>query len=156
MNNAGAREQQYNDNKTTMSANCNDLALCELKIRPEHGLGIEPRARNDRVHMHEERREAPREICQEALRQRTKMSFDVIRHVLVMVLLVTQCAQKVLHRPSIVLAELAQVFNKDPVETRVPIVTYDPRAPRLQLDERLVARVTAHDLESIRGILQEC
>ena len=69
--------------------------------------------------------------------------------------LIPQGPQQILHALSVILAEFAQVLDKDLVEPRMPVVPYDSKCTRLKYNEIMVPRVSTHDFKAIRCILEE-
>ena len=69
--------------------------------------------------------------------------------------LIPQCTHQVLYRLAIVFAELADIVEEDLVKAALPVVPHDAMCPLFELDQVWIARVTAHDLEPVRGVLQE-
>ena len=69
--------------------------------------------------------------------------------------LVPQGPQQILHALSVILAEFAQVFDKDLVEPCMPVVPYDSKCTRLEYNEVMVPRVSTHDFKAIRCVLEE-
>jgi hypothetical protein len=68
---------------------------------------------------------------------------------------VPKSTKEVLDRLSIVLSELAQVFDEYLVQPAVPIVADDGARLLLQLNKVRISWFSTHDLEPIRRILQE-
>ena len=142
------------------------LLLGKLEISPEHGLRSQASLLDNLVDVEEEFRVPSCEICEIALWHGTKVPFDIVRQVLVVVFLfhacqsrsrkrleethfVTQGSKKILHRLPIILPEFAQVLDKHLVQPRVPVVPNNHYSILLQLQQVRIFRVSAHDLKPI-------
>src|ERR1700722_12479656 len=69
--------------------------------------------------------------------------------------LVSKSTKKILDRLPIVFSKLAKVFDQDLIQTRMPATPNDVICVLLQLEQGLVSGFPAHDLETVRRILEE-
>lgn len=97
------------------------LALSNTIISPESRIALNPAILDCPETSHKQHRKPTGPILQIPLRQTAHFPFNIRTHILIMILLVSQCPQQIKHFSAIVFPLFAECIDEDSVELTLPI-----------------------------------